>query len=312
MLARTTLPILVMVASALVTVGPGPALATVNGQTVTSDTPLVRAKTAAWVWTNGGTRGPAQVNVVIGIDTPTCNDNGGPACSGAAYYPCAQDVDPVRGGCQDLTGYHYKVYTQNQSISPGIRIGNFDTDVRTGAQVNHNWARRVTRVPLEIYAQDPAQEYGNVRLVVTGFTVPYEGDPANQVRSASTGVIPMPRTGDAGVGRIAGYVTNAGTPIYCATAQGCRVNINYFAHNTGVHKTGSGNFDVAGFGGSYPQSASGYHTTRPLWDGTYDIVVKDNSTGRVWDCREFNRVNAVFSIDISKSNLGKSICTQRP
>jgi hypothetical protein len=199
------------------------------GATATTDVPTVRS-TLRVVLAANGIVAPAQISFDIGMVTN----------AGQTYYPCANTVqqDPLVAACSVGNYYHVVNVAGSGDLVNGLPIYNQDKGY------THNWSQRVSVANLEITAQDAAGEYGKARLTMSGFTIPFEPDPTRQLRTKTTGIIPLPRLGDSDAARVAGYVTRNGLPTTS------KVNINYFGHTDTGHVTGSGNWTAYGLGGA--------------------------------------------------------------
>jgi hypothetical protein len=253
--------------------------------TTTTDIPIVRSTLRAIVFANG-IAAPAQMSFDIGMKDKLGN----------MYYPCANPSEPLRPACSVGNYYHVVNVTSSADLVYGLPIYNTDNGY------THNWSQRVAQANLEITATDKTV-YGKVRLTVTGFTIPFEGDPTRQVRTASTGTIPLPRTGNADAARASGFVRNNGVPVSSA-------NLNYFGHTDTGHVTGSGNWTAYGLGGGAVTATSGgSYVTAPMWKGHYDLNVLAN--GHKWVCALNVQADFLADYELSRADLGKpGVCTQ--
>lgn len=262
--------------------------------TTTDNIPKVRSTTRVIAFANG-IAAPAQIAYDIGMKDS----------AGNWYYPCKNGADPYYGACS--VGAYYKVVhvTPSTGLQYGLPVNNADTD-NSGKTYTHYWSQRVAQVNLEITAEDAAGQYGNARLSLSGFTIPWEGDPTHQMRTASTGVIPLPLTGASDAGRVAGYITRNGVPV----ASG--VNLDYFGHSDTQHPTPSGAFVAYGFAGAAPNSA-GYYTTKATWKGHYDVYVRDTAAGHVWLCGASVQGGVQANYDLARAGLGQptGVCVQQ-
>jgi hypothetical protein len=241
-----------------------------------------------------GIAGPAQIAYTVGLQhTPT----------GSYYYPCANPSDNYYNACS--IGGYYKVVqvTPTSGLQYGLPINNQDTNPTTGTTYTHYWSQRIVVTNLEITGTDAAKVYGNARMTMSNFSFPYEGDPTHQMRTASTGVIPLPTAGAAGSGRVAGYVRRNGVPVNTV------VNLDYFGHTDTQHTTSANSWIVYGFAGAKTDtSGSGYYTTRPTWNGHYDVYVK--ADGHVWLCGANVQGGVQGNYDLAVAGLGQG-CTQQ-
>jgi hypothetical protein len=255
--------------------------------TTTYDIPTVRSTLRVVVFANG-IAAPAQVSFDIGMKD----------AAGVMYYPCANPNEPFKPACSVGNYYHVVNVSGSADLTYGLPIYNTD------AGLTHNWSQRVVQANLEITATDAAAAYGKARLTMTGFTIPFEGDPTHQMRTASTGVIPLPHTGNADAGSANGYVRNNGVLVTTP------VNLNYFGHTDTGHATASGNWTAYGLGGGAVTSSSGgYYTTRPMWKGHYDVNVLAN--GHKWVCAANVQGAVRADYELAKSDLGQpGVCSQ--
>jgi hypothetical protein len=255
--------------------------------TTTYDIPVVRASLRAIAFANG-IPAPAQISFDIGMKD----------AAGVMYYPCANPSEPFKPACSTGNYYHVVNVSSSADLQYGLPIYNTDNGL------THNWSERVVQANLEITATDSAGAYGKARLTMTGFTIPFEGDPTHQVRTASTGNIPLPHTGNADAGNASGYVRNNGVLVTTT------VNLNYFGHTDTGHVTGSGNWTAYGLGGGIVTSTSGGHySTRPMWNGHYDVNVLAN--GHKWVCAGSIRGAVRVDYELSRADLGlPGVCSQ--
>jgi len=289
-------------------IGAGILLLTVNANAaITSQVPTVRSVDQVVV-TTSSLDAPAQVNFDIGMqaDAACATDSTGCIFTGGhwQYFPCGNESDPVYGGCVSAQGddsHYYKEFSATSDISHGISIDN------TNYGVLHHWALRVDRADLEVYGADKTN-VGDARVIVTGFSVPLEGDP-DGVRSAALGNINLPKTGDAHTGRLAGYVTYNGTPL--PDSDLTRLHVNLFGDTDTYHKTGSGAFDEEGFGGATNGTSPNYYSTGPAWNGHYTVTVI-YPLG-IWDCTNIAiQGGSRMDLDVAMSDLGHpGVCTRR-
>ncbi len=210
--------------------------------------------------------------------------------SGKRYNPCHHSTDVYYGACVmsnvDQASY-YKVFNYEDGVSNfplGMFIDNRNEnycaspawcDPSHPNQIQHGWARLVSGAAIEIYPYDdtgsynPAQgQYGGVRIEVNDFN-----RSANSGRYSPTiGDIRLPKQGDAGTGKLNGFIKRAGPPIGAGDA-----TLDLF-QNGSTLSTSTG-VPVSGFS-SVSVNSDGYYNLGVVPSGSYHLFVTDNATGK--------------------------------
>ncbi|MCU1017008.1 hypothetical protein JAK38_06375 [Stenotrophomonas maltophilia] len=238
--------------------------------------------------------GPAFSNLDVGTVTPGRGHIGLDIWwsdqSGKRYNPCHHSSDVYYGACVmsnvDQVSY-YKVFnyrdgTNNHPL--GMFIDNRNDNYCTSSawcdpshpnQIQHGWGQLVSGAAIEIYPYDdsgsynPAQsQYGGVRIEVNDFD-----RSANSGRySPAIGNIRLPKQGDAGTGKLNGFIKRAGKPINAGGA-----TLDLF-QNGSTLSTSTG-VPVSGFS-SVSVNPDGYYNLGVVPSGSYHLFVTDNATGK--------------------------------
>lgn len=252
-----------------------------------------------------------QVNVDIGMPVKAgrrCSSRLPGVCKGAIYHPCFNLDDPAYRGCQLYTLFRVLDSGAPWELAQGISIGNTST-ARDGTTVRHDWARKVTDAHLEFYAFDPQGRYGDVRLRVTAF--PHRS--GTTAYSDPIGHVPMPKAGDADVGRLVGRATGRdGRP-----AAPRSFKLDLFGHGNTGHRTGlvrDTAFTVYGFGGAAvrPGTTDGSFQSKPLWAGAYDVHLQHAGAGYRCPLTIRGGQSARLDVDFRKPDLGRGCRAMRP
>lgn len=271
-----------------------------GGETTTGEVPARRPEPTAVIRTSSADTA-VQVNVDIGMKVragQSCSSRFTGACKGAVYHPCFNPHDPAYRGCQQYT--FYRVIPPGTDLSKGIAI-----DSATGA-LNHGWGRKITEAHLEVYAVDPMQKYGDVRIRVDGFPHSLPGL-TSTAYSDEIGHINLPLAGTAGTGSISGVAVGpGGRPMPPRSFKLDVFGRSDTARHTGV--AGEGAFLEYGFGGARVEDGvrDGSFATRPLFTGSYDIHVQRR--GASYSCRVKVAGALRFDLDFSKDRLGHPGC----
>ncbi|GAC1444771.1 MAG: hypothetical protein NVSMB55_22280 [Mycobacteriales bacterium] len=276
----------------------GPALA--GGGTTSADVPVRRTEATALVRTSTADS-LVQVNVDIGMNVRAgqrCASEYPGACKASTYHPCFNPDDPAYAGCQQYT--FYRVIPPGVDLTQGIPIGS------TAGALTHDWGRKITEAHLEVYAVDPRQQYGDVRLRVDSF--PHSLGPGSTAYSDEIGHINLPLVGAPGTGSIVGTALGpGGRPM---PPRSFKLDV-FGRSDTGRHTgvAGEGTFVEYGFGGARVEDGvlDGSFATRPLYTGHYDIDVQRR--GASYTCRVFVTGGPLrFDLDFGKDRLGHPGC----
>lgn len=272
--------------------------------TTTADVPTRGAQTATVLRTSTADA-PVQVNVDIGLAVRAgtrCRSDLPGVCTGNLYHPCFNLDDPAYAACAQ--------YTLFQVLPPGLTELAHGITVpdagltRSGHRVRHGWGGKVTEVALEVYADDPLDRYGDVRLRVRSFP-----DRKGSTRySAPIGHLGLPLLGAPDTGLLVGRaVDERGRPLRPRS-----VKLDLFGHGNTAHRTGllgGQRALMTGFGGATvrPGTRDGSFRTKPLWRGAYDLHVQRR--GRAWTCPlSVPGPLMTFDLDFRRANLGHSGC----
>jgi hypothetical protein len=276
----------------------GPALA--GSGTTSGEIPARRPQSTALVRTST-VDSLVQVNVDIGMTVKpgtACRSAYTGACKGATYHPCFNPDDPSYAGCQMYT--FYRVVPPGADLSQGISIAS------TAGAITHGWGSKISEAHLEVYAVDPARQYGDVRIRVDSF--PHVLPVGDTAYSDEIGHINLPLAGAPGTGWISGAATGAdGRPMPPRSFKLDVFGRMDTGRPTGV--AGEGAFMEYGFGSAWVEDGvtDGSFATRPLYNGSYDIHVQ--RIGASYTCRVKVDGPFRFNLDFGKDRLGHPGCT---
>ena len=275
---------------------------TSNGQLVTGRTDATTKLVIAMTGVNAA----AQVKVDVSMINTNCaasyNTSAGTICHltpGTSVYttytPCANDSDPVVGGCESTLSNYYKI------IDPGEPESDFSHGItidRNNAGYQHNFALRVTRAYLEVTPLD-TETYGGTRVRIedttgtyggNGFPAVYEED-AHAFRSKAIGQILLPTAGAADSARYSGNMRSTGSTGVTNPLPVGAVAMNWFGDDaTTVHPTSNNSMVEYGFGGGQIEDNLRNWRSRVMFRGKYQVNIfqtKDefgNAVSRRWTC----------------------------
>jgi hypothetical protein len=243
--------------------------------------------------------GAIPIKGVVGLDFSLGN----------GYRPCGNARDTYNGACQQpgQTGSYLRSFNWaaggSTDYGSGMFIGNSSSKPSCTSPCMHYWGQRVSRIDVEFYGRNSNNET-NVQYVRPRFAVvnnfPVRANGGSYTNALGT--VPLAQLGEAGVGRLAGFVTRNGVGVGAKDA-----SVRIFQAGTGGQTSGGQRLQTF----ATPNTnggGNGFYSTGAIYVGNYTVRVVDNVNKT---CLKFTNVNLQASssridYDLAQRNFGRS------
>ena len=228
---------------------------------------------------------PIPVKGIVGVDFALADK----------YRPCGNADDPYNGACLNpgnpgsyLRSHSWAAGDGGTDYGAGIFVGNFSRRQSCPQPCEHFWGQRVQRIDVEFYPRSFNSSTGKdetnsnyVRARTASFGPEFTQKANGGTYTPAYGTVPLPRLGESGTSRLAGFITRNGVAV---AAGGASVRI-FQEGSTG--KT-SGGKALQAFATPNTAGNNGFYGTGAIYSGNYTIRVVDQSTKK---CLRFKDVN---------------------